>query len=53
MEEAVQILKNNLDYDNNYYFYHETGQGNGREICDEGLLSVSEKLVSSSSKPIK
>lgn len=45
MEEVVETLRNNLDYENNYYFYHETSYGNGRDICEEGLLVNGTNIV--------
>lgn len=30
--------KSYFDFDNNDYFYHITGDGNGKKICEDGLL---------------
>lgn len=45
MEDVVQVLKDNLDYENNYYFYHETGDGKGFDICNDGLLLTGENIL--------
>lgn len=45
MENVVTNLKKNLDYDNNYYFYHETGTGIGEQICNEGLYLTGENIL--------
>lgn len=37
MEKVVEKLKERLDYESNYYFYHETNNGCGESICEEGL----------------
>lgn len=45
MENVIQSLKENLDYENNYYFYHETSNGKGLDICNEGLLLTGENIL--------
>ncbi len=45
MEDVVQVLKDNLDHENNYYFYHETGNGKGFDICNDGLLLTGENIL--------
>ena len=45
MENVVQTLIDNLDYDSNYYFYHETSDGKGLDICNEGLLLTGENIL--------
>lgn len=38
MKQVVNKLKDQLDYENNYYFYHETSTGCSVSICEEGLF---------------
>lgn len=38
MKQVVNMLKEQLDYENNYYFYHETSTGCGASICEDGLF---------------
>lgn len=38
MEKSIEEFINSLDYENNYYFYHETGDNKAEKICEEGLL---------------
>ena len=38
MNEELQNLINNLDFDEYHYFYHQTDRGNGQSIIEEGLL---------------
>lgn len=45
MENVVEDLKNCLDYENNYYFYHETSNGKGLDICNDGLLLTGENIL--------
>lgn len=45
MEDVVEILKENLDYENNYYFYHATGSNIGQNICEEGLLLTGHNIL--------
>lgn len=34
-----------LDYDNNYYFYHETSDNKAKSICEQGLLLSGYNIV--------
>ena len=34
-----------LDYDNNYYFYHETSDDKARSICEQGLLLSGYNII--------
>ena len=42
----LEELMNSLDFDNNRYFYHITGQGFGDEIIEEGLALEDRDLRS-------
>lgn len=45
MENVVNKVKDFLDYENNYYFYHETDNGYGENICEEGLYLSGNNIL--------
>jgi len=45
MDNVVNKLKDKLDDENNYYFYHETDIGCGKSICEDGLYLSGDNIL--------